>query len=286
MNPKIYQNNPLRRPQWRAERVWQLLEHCPAPLRPRAYDDHCVRAYYRLLVSLQAAGSSAQRRQRAIEQRAPFYRAHTLYFEPDHELRDILAAWLLTDEPLAKIANRFATDEQTVEYFEALFFNVRDRLSARAWIGKVIRGWPEVTSTNSRRDVAENQRRAWYRWVGFHGGALVLDATVAALAPGLMRQRTENAAAIFDEALLQFVRTRSAEAAALVDVRDINPLRLIKMAMRQRQSARSTVGSKSQTTEQSGEKVYRALERQCPDLFTNRPDTSDSPAAASVVSGG
>ena len=29
MNPHIYENSPFRRPQWRADRVYEMLDHRP-----------------------------------------------------------------------------------------------------------------------------------------------------------------------------------------------------------------------------------------------------------------
>jgi hypothetical protein len=42
MNANFFKFNPFRLPQWRAERVWQMLEHRPSPLKPRRYDDQYV----------------------------------------------------------------------------------------------------------------------------------------------------------------------------------------------------------------------------------------------------
>lgn len=69
MSPQIYENNPFRRPQWRLERVRQMIEHRP-PLQPRRSDDHYVRAYRRFLISYLAAGDDEKRR-RAVSLELP-----------------------------------------------------------------------------------------------------------------------------------------------------------------------------------------------------------------------
>ena len=139
MHPEIYKNSPFRRLKWRAERVMQLVEHLPSPLKPGRYDDPYVRTYRRFLLLLVAAGDDEAARYAVIQEKPHVYQAHTLHFHSDRHLRQVLEARLLTVEPLAEIANRFATEPLTIEFYEALFFNVRDRLSHKDWIAKVIR---------------------------------------------------------------------------------------------------------------------------------------------------
>jgi hypothetical protein len=114
MHADFFTNSPFRRPQWRADRVMQMVEHRPSPLKPRQYDDHYVRTYRQILLSLVAAGDDEAARYAAIQEKPHVYQAHTLHFHPDRHLRQVLEARLLTDESLAKIANRFATEPHTI----------------------------------------------------------------------------------------------------------------------------------------------------------------------------
>ena len=99
----------------------QMVEHRPSPLKPRQYDDHYVRAYRRILLSLVAAGNDEAVRYAVIQEKPYVYQAHTLHFHPDRHLQQVLQARLLTNESLAEIATRFATEPLTIEFYERFF---------------------------------------------------------------------------------------------------------------------------------------------------------------------
>src|SRR5690554_3422959 len=122
--------NPLRPPQWRADRALQLVE---LNQRPRSWDDRSVREYCWFLYGfLAAAGDDEQRL--VVEHKWPnVSHAHNLYYHPDQEWRYVLEARLLTREPVPEIAKRFQVTAGTVECYEKVFFNVFDRLNCRDW---------------------------------------------------------------------------------------------------------------------------------------------------------
>jgi hypothetical protein len=158
MDARFYKSNPLRPPQWRAERVWRMLEHGPSPLKPRRYDDHYVRAYRRFVMSFLAAGGIEPLVAKVLANQPHVYQAYMLHYDPDTERRQILQAWLLTKEPYPAIAKRFAMDEKTVDYYEEIFFNVRDRLDNKDWIAKTIIRQREYLAANRRGVMSEDQR--------------------------------------------------------------------------------------------------------------------------------
>lgn len=176
------------------------------------------------------------------------------------ELRQITEAWLLTTEPYCEIANRLGTDEKTIDYFEKLFFNVRDRLHARDWIAKIIWGSPTDRAGNKDGVMTENQRGILYRWIGHCGGPLVLDSMVAALAPGAIPQQLEDVDPWFDDALAQSIRTRVIAAAQLLDVNKKNALQLIKLALRQIRAAKRTAGTSPNAGDDHAKKILEAFE--------------------------
>lgn len=143
MPPDFFKDNPFRRPAWRSERVNAMLTHHPRPLRPRRSDDQYVRAYYWYMQNSLAGGDDAAERRRLSPSMLRVVQAHRLYYSADVERRQILEARLLTSEPFAEIAKQFDTDAGTIDYYEQLFFNVRDRLKNTDWIAKTILGSPQ-----------------------------------------------------------------------------------------------------------------------------------------------
>ncbi len=76
MISRLYENNPFRPPQWRADRAMELIGHRPSPLHPRSYDDGHVRTYCRILLSLLAAGDKEAQRNQVILDDPHVYHAH------------------------------------------------------------------------------------------------------------------------------------------------------------------------------------------------------------------
>ena len=139
MNLHFIRQSPFRRPQWRLDRVMQMLGHRPQPLRPNQHDDHNIRIYRQVLIEL-GSPRTTNRAQRDLSGISGNLPAHLLHYSPDVESRQILEASLLTTKSFAEIADQFATEPRAIEYFEGLFFNVRDRFSNSFWIRQVIRG--------------------------------------------------------------------------------------------------------------------------------------------------
>jgi hypothetical protein len=232
--------NPFRRPGWRAERVMQLVEHQQPSLRPRFFDDHYVQAYRLFLIQSLVAGADKDQRDAAILEYPQVCQAHRLYWQPDTERRLILEARLLTSESFAQIAERFATEPSAIDYYEKLFFNVRDRLQSSDWIAKVIRGQPDERDTNPHGVMTAAQRGYVYRLFGYYGGPLVLDAMIAGLAPDRRMLCGEDIADWFDDAMAQLVRSRAVAAAGILDVDRNNVMRVLKLALSQQRAAAST----------------------------------------------
>jgi hypothetical protein len=79
-------------------------------------------------------------------------------------------ARLLARQSFEDIAQRTIVPAEVIEAFEALFFNVRDRLDARDWITAQAIGWWRFDPATGR-DAA-----TVLRGFAYHGGPVVLDA--------------------------------------------------------------------------------------------------------------
>jgi hypothetical protein len=226
MHLDVIKDSPFRRPAWRSERAFEMLTHRPRPLRPRRSDDQYVRAYYWYMQNSLAAGDDAVERQHLHREMPHVGQAHWLY-SSDVEQRQILEARLLTSETFDEIAERFVTAAQTIECFEQLFFNVRDRMQATDWLIKAIQG-PHEDRARSRDGVMTPAQRGFaYRHFAYFGGPLILDAVVMCLS----RQQDEDSC--LDEATRDVVSSRAALATSLLVVDGQNVMRLLKLALRE-----------------------------------------------------
>jgi hypothetical protein len=241
MDARYYTSNPLRPPQWRAERVWRMLEQRPLPLRSRGYDDRYVRTYRRWLISHLAA-SNEKKRQDARLELLHAYDAHMLQYDPHRTTRDILQARLLTNEPLSKISQLMSIDETTIIYYEKLFFDVRDRLGCRDWIMKAVLRPGECLAANGVSIAADEQRAYVYRYVAFFGGTPALDAMIAEIGSVSLPDRQEDIAPWLEGALKQGLRTRAVAAAVLLEVDRTNVMTFLKFALKL--GAKTSTGSR------------------------------------------
>jgi hypothetical protein len=221
---------PLRLPHWRLNRVTEILGHRPQPLQPRRMDDHFIRAYLRLL-ELLAASDDEDTLQAVNKQLPAVYEAHRYHYSADFRKRQEIEARLLTSESLDDIASKLAADPKAIEYYAALFFDVRDALDLRDWVSMMIRiriRYDEESGCSR----AEAARGYVTRMFAFFGGPLVLDALLIPFIGTEPPENTQEVRAWSEQALTQIVRTAGAAAAATIEVTGRNEMQFIRMAQR------------------------------------------------------
>lgn len=236
MDARWMQHWPMRRPQWRLDRVLQMVRQRPQPSQPTRTDCHYIRVYRWLLLALAAARRNEPRRAQIVQEFPELYQAHRLHYSADVETRQIVEARLLTSESFEEIAVRFGTTPKTIEYYEALFFNVRDRLSSGYWIRKVIRGNCELFGDSGTDSLSVDQRGYVLRLFAYFGGPLVLDAMLSGLLEANTPPRDSDIDSWFDDALNQLVRTTALAAASAFSLNQRNIIPGLQLAMKNRSS--------------------------------------------------
>jgi hypothetical protein len=232
MDTEILIQNPFRRPEWRLDRVMELIRHRPQPLLPRRTDDHNIHVYRRVLLELAAAGEDRDRRDAVFCEYPAVCRAHLLHYSADVETRQLLEARLLTTESLDKIAGRLATAPAMVDYYEKIFYSVRDRLQHRDWIRKVICG-RSIGGHGIENTRSHSALRGYVlRLFAYHGGPLALDAVINGMVITTMPQRTKDVGGWFDDVLGQLVQTTATAAASTLEMNQKNMMQTVKLALR------------------------------------------------------
>jgi hypothetical protein len=221
--------SPMRRPHWRLCRALELLRRRRRPIWPGRADDHPIRAYRLLLLGLTNAGEDIEEQENVIREYPDVCQAHFFYYTPDFTTRQEIEARLLTQESYAEIGRRFATTPKTIEYYEQIFFNVRDRLKLSSWVSKIIR--------NGLRDeqqwgcsLATAQRGYTLRLFGYAGGPLALDAILNT--PMNSSGRAGDLKAWCKDTLESFIMSAAAAAVINLELTQKNMLQLIKLALR------------------------------------------------------
>ena len=210
----------------------QLVRHRPQPLWPRRVDCHAIRIYRDILLELKAARHDEDALDQVVHDYPEICHAHALHYSADAEPRQFLEARLLTTESLDLIAKRMGTSTKAIEYYEALFFNVRDRLDCDDWIRSVIRGNVQKAEGHAGSGRPSQQRGYVLRLFAYYGGPLVLDAVIQGFSQAKMPTGVNGVAPWFEDVLGQLVRTSSAAAAATISIDRRNIMPLVKMALK------------------------------------------------------
>jgi hypothetical protein len=150
-----YPGNPFRPVDWRWLRAADLVESRRWPRPP--HDDDWVVAAMRFRRWLRQPDVAARPFPPGLPE------AHALYAAPPSFRRWELEAWLLTREPLGRVAARCGLSQEAVEAYHAVFFDVRDCLDAAAYILNVVIGPKRYSGlTEADVDVLLNMRAYSY----------------------------------------------------------------------------------------------------------------------------
>jgi hypothetical protein len=126
----------FRAPDWRWQRVLELVDRFPAVGRCSRRDDRWI-SVARAFVQRWRHCSSKEERDLLFPTHPGLWNAYQIYERSGHGDRSyaqILEARILARQTDAEIAHELDTIPNTILWYKALFFDVRKRLDARDWI--------------------------------------------------------------------------------------------------------------------------------------------------------
>lgn len=244
MHSQFEQFNPSRSPRWRYDHCLSLVEHSPRPKPASPKDDQYVRTYRRFLLRFhrEDATSDSQRHQ-LFSANPGLYYAHSLYHQNDTEWRSILEARILTGASDEDIAETLGTLPETVDWYEQLFFNVRDRIDKQDWIVKTVIGTPAARLANRYDTTTDHQRDMLYRLFGYFGGPLVLSVIVSGFESRSLPNKTSQLANWFDSAIQTAIRRRAVMEAQRFEVDKFKVMELLNLHANLVNAAKGSGGS-------------------------------------------
>jgi hypothetical protein len=245
----------FRGPQWRKERVLELIGHRPRPLRPRRGDDLYIRLYRGFLLDCTAAGAYDDRRAEVFAEYPDVALAQQLHFSPELDHRQILEARLLTGESFEAISQRFEITEKVVEYYHAIFFDVRDRLNKPDWIRANVLRQPCGSSKDGEMTV--EQRGFVYRLVAYRGGSHALDAVLNAKSGRPIPESPDQVNAWFANEFDQNLLRTATIATNVLPVDQRNGMKWLELAAKQ---SAMTAKEPDESMTQYDKHVKKALE--------------------------
>ena len=140
--------HPLRSTRWRYDRVMEMVDarkkHQKEPEPGR--DDRYVRRARKFLMEWKRRGQGQDEdqidrmRQKLFPKYPGLFYAYEIFTGPEDSIRWMLESRLLAGQTDEEIAKNVGFIPEMIEWYEALFFNVRDRLENKDYIvSQVIR---------------------------------------------------------------------------------------------------------------------------------------------------
>jgi hypothetical protein len=164
INPR----NPFRPPDWRWRRALCLYEGRANPHSRRV--DHWTRSAVRHIARIDAGGIPPGRRQTGTD--GVLDDAHALKFSDDPRCRWEVEARVLAGQEPTAIAASLGYSPDSIEAFEALFFNVGDRLDAVDYLVGF------ALDPRLYTGIAQDDLGAIVKLFGYYAGPQAVDALV------------------------------------------------------------------------------------------------------------
>lgn len=232
--------DPFLKPYWRHERVVQMLSSVP-PERCKRHDDKWVQGYKKFLFQW---NKGEEYRNKLMYENPGLYFAYLLYdrmyVEP--EMRLMIEARLLADIPYATIAKESKTIPETIEWYERLFFNVKDFLPHHDWILKHVLlpasdRFVDDGEENDNENEEEFRPRATpeivkphfdmtLKFFSYYGGPLACDVMISGFRRDKKIMTAEELPDYFHDQFMSQIMRRSAEAAGRFEINKYNVMEL------------------------------------------------------------
>jgi hypothetical protein len=229
--------NPFRTLHWRFERVLEMVDQQPTPARATRADDKYVRGLRNFLLRYRRYNASG--RQRLMMENPGLYTAWLLHerAEDEYETVFIIQARILARQSDKEVAREFSTLPSAIEWYEKLFFNVRDRFDAHDWILRKVLA-PALTESRVRAEeqtpegrlprspLAEPFFDSSLMLFAYFGGPLAVDFMLSGFRRDLRLQTNDDVGPWLNEYTMQAAKRRAAMAVGQFEVNKYNVMEL------------------------------------------------------------
>ena len=229
--------DPFLLPNWRQERVLRIISSA-TPGRVKRWDDEWILDYRKFFVTYR---KSASAREELLHTQPGLYFAQQIHERAQQipEMALILQARLLTGASDEEIAHQIKTVPETVQWYERIFFNVRDFLEHTDWItrsvllpasDRFVAATGEVASDRidgAMPAVALNpQFDMSLKYFSYFGGAAICDLMISGFLERRQVLSAKALASFFDDYFTTQIRRRSAIASRVFEVNKYNVMEL------------------------------------------------------------
>jgi hypothetical protein len=216
--------NPWRVPDWRWLRA-QHIAHGGPPATVRrdgATSTTLILWAARFSKAWQGCAEDEQSLMKLAWQMPALFWAHYLYDQPHNPARWSVEARILAGETDLEIARRIGCGVEIIEIYEALFFNVRDKLDRKDYILHT------VLKDAVLRGLDERDKDLLWKFVAYTCGSNVLNAVINPLVKPQWVDSPEDIPAFIQDTTTNVIKKKAAVAALCVPINDKTEMKLIK----------------------------------------------------------
>lgn len=270
LNSLYQQYNTFRTPDWRWTRVLKMCDRYPTPGRCTKFDDQYVRKAREFLLLWRKLDEAT--REQLFWKNPGLTYALDIYERAANgtgtEIAFIIEARLLARQDYETIAHEAGTLPDTIDWYEAMFFNVREHLDKRDWIQtQVLRPAFLRTKTEHADDnqafngamttmfrsseIAKPFLDASLKTFAYFGGRFVIDHLIHGFRVGEFLESRDNLASWYDRVMGDILRRRSSQAAGQFEINKFNVTELFQVhhALMALEKSQDNIDAQKSTTE-------------------------------------
>jgi hypothetical protein len=220
--------DPIRPPDWRFQRVLDVVRHRTKQFN-RQQDDDLTRAGYDFVAAMDKVKTEGQYDDLFLANVGLMF-AYNMYMDADAaDIRFVIEARILARQSDEKIANKLGTCPETIFWFEKMFFNVRGRLGKRDWIVNTVLK-PQLDGGASRYDPIIKQ-------VAYLAGPVALENALYGFSIADRPKDPAQLPAYYDRVQQAGLRRRATIEAFGMEVNRYNAMELMNIHCRMMESA-------------------------------------------------
>ena len=230
--------SPFRRPDWRFERVLEMVQR-ETPGRTSKRDDEYVQALRNFILRYRAyTGQPLDQLAFANPGLYWAYQIHDRRHDDGARMAVMIEARILAGQNNVDIAKELCTIPEVIDWYEKIFFNVRDRLHAHDWVvdhvlmpaflESRISAQPGQNASKIRQPLAEAFFDPTLKFFAYFGGPFVLDFVLTGFRRGNRCRNREETGQWFDTYWANRLKQRSSEAVGTFEVNKYNVMQLFE----------------------------------------------------------